>query len=212
MQLTVDNLNIQAYNVIKMGILERKLPAGTRLVDSRLAEEYGISRTPIRDALMRLTEEGLVEKAGKGYFVFMPSASDIREIFELRLMMDLYCSNYIVNKLLPENPQLREKIEKLYFGQQSLAENTFVAEDERFHGGLVALLGNNRLSNFYAGVCNQMRAFRSITAKNTDRVKQANECHEKIYQAIVNGDAVAAEEAIRKHTRLSMEDALRDFE
>ena len=83
----MDNLNKKAYDAIKMDIVERRLIAGTRLVDSKLAEQYGISRTPIRDALMRLTEEGLVENTGKGYYVYMPSADDIRELFELRQAM-----------------------------------------------------------------------------------------------------------------------------
>ena len=213
MHLTVDNLNKKAYDAIKMDIVERRLIAGTRLVDSKLAEQYGISRTPIRDALMRLTEEGLVENTGKGYYVYMPSADDIRELFELRLMMDLYSARVIIEQRLLLNPDNRRRIDlSCDCPDGKISENSFVAADECFHGEMMALTGNVRLMNFYNSIRNQMRAFRNVTARSTERMNQAKSDHMLIYQAIVLGDLSAAEEAIRKHTRQSMADALRDFE
>ena len=209
MQLTVYNLNKQAYDAIKLDLLERRLPAGTRLVDSKLAEQYGISRTPIRDALMKLAEEGLVDNANKGYFVFMPSADDIREIFEVRLMMDLYTARTIIEDILPQKPEIQKIIDDAYHVDSSAS--TFVKGDETFHDTLVSITGNSRLINFYSSISNQMRAFRSVTAKSHERMNQANNYHGKIYQAIIARDLVAAEVAIRVHTQLSMEDALRDF-
>ena len=213
MYLTVDNLNKKAYDAIKMDILERRVSAGTRLVDSKLAEKYGISRTPIRDALMRLTEEGLVENTGKGYYVYMPSADDIRELFELRLMMDLYSARVIIEQRLLLNPDNRRRIDlSCDCPDGKIQDNSFVAADERFHGEMMALTGNSRLMNYYNSIRNQMRAFRSVTARSEERMNQAKNDHMLIYQAIVLGDLAAAEEAIRKHTRQSMADALRDFE
>lgn len=209
MQLMVENLNKKAYDAIKLDILERRLPAGTRLVDSKLAEQYGISRTPIRDALMKLAEEGLVAKATKGYSVFMPSADDIRELFELRLMIDLYTAKTIIEDILPKKPDAQNIIDEVY--SRNPSEDTFVKGDEEFHDTLVAITGNTRLINFYSSIRNQMRAFRSVTARNYERMNQANNYHGKIYQAIRSRDLVAAEVAIRVHTQLSMEDALRDF-
>ena len=209
----MDNLNKKAYDAIKMDILERRVSAGTRLVDSKLAEKYGISRTPIRDALMRLTEEGLVENTGKGYYVYMPSADDIRELFELRLMMDLYSARVIVEQRLLLNPDNRRRIDlSCDCPDGKIQDNSFVAADERFHGEMRALTGNSRLINYYNSIRNQMRAFRSVTARSEERMNQAKNDHMLIYQAIVLGDLAAAEEAIRKHTRQSMADALRDFE
>ena len=209
----MDNLNKKAYDAIKMDIVERRLIAGTRLVDSKLAEKYGISRTPIRDALMRLTEEGLVENTGKGYYVYMPSADDIRELFELRLMMDLYSARVIIEQRLLLNPDNRRRIDlSCDCPDGKIQDNSFVAADERFHGEMMALTGNSRLINYYNSIRNQMRAFRSVTARSEERMNQAKNDHMLIYQAIVLGDLAAAEEAIHKHTRQSMADALRDFE
>ena len=68
MKLSIENLNTKAYEEIKSLIISKKLEPGARLVDSQLAEQYGISRTPIRDAIRKLTEDGLVVKSKtKGY-------------------------------------------------------------------------------------------------------------------------------------------------
>ena len=162
---------------------------------------------------MRLTEEGLVQNTGKGYYVYMPSADDIRELFELRLMMDLYSARVIIEQRLLLNPDNRRRIDlSCDCPDGKISENSFVAADERFHGEMMALTGNVRLLNFFNSIRNQMRAFRKVTARSTERMNQAKSDHMLIYQAIVLGDLSAAEEAILKHTRQSMADALRDFE
>ena len=89
MILKIDTLNQQAYDILKEKILNKELLPGTRLVDSQLAEDFGISRTPLRDAIRKLAEEGFVVSSPtkKGYYVYQPSAKDINEIFELRQIL-----------------------------------------------------------------------------------------------------------------------------
>lgn len=216
MKLTVDNLNKQAYDALKASILEKKFPAGMRLVDSKLAEEFGISRTPIRDALMKLSEEGLVFSNGRGFRVYSPTPEDIREIFELRLMFDLYAAKKVIEEILPTDPEAEKRFDSAYLSEahmDDLDEDVdFVKSDEDFHACIVSLLGNERMSDSYSDIRNQMRAFRSITAHSSDRRRKAHQYHERIYLAIKQRDVSAAEEAIRRHTALSMEDALHDIE
>lgn len=216
MKLTVDNLNKQAYDALKQSLLEKKYPAGMRLVDSKLAEDFGISRTPIRDALMKLSEEGLVYSNGRGFRVYSPTADDIREIFELRLMFDLYAARKVITEILPKNAEAEKRIDSAYLSEVNVGiqENDadFIKSDEDFHACIVALLGNERLSNSYSDIRNQMRAFRSITAHSCERRCKAHQYHERIYQALKHRNVQAAEEAIRLHTSLSMEDALHDIE
>lgn len=216
MKLSVDNLNKQAYDVLKQSLLEKKYPAGMRLVDSKLAEDFGISRTPIRDALMKLSEEGLVFSNGRGFRVYSPTAKDIRELFELRLMFDLYAARKVIEEILPGDAEAEKRIDIAYRNEENIglevAEDDFVKSDEDFHACIIALLGNDRLSDSYSDIRNQMRAFRSITAHSTERRRKAHQYHERIYQGLKHRDVQAVEEAIRVHTSLSMEDALRDIE
>lgn len=212
MRLTVDNLNKQAYDELKRGILSKELPAGMRLVDSKLAEQYGISRTPIRDALMKLSEEGLVYSNGRGFSVYQPTANDIREVFELRLLLDLFAVRKLIAEILPRDPDAEARIDETREREFSNGESTFIKNDEDFHDCIIALVGNARLAEFYADLRDQTRAFRSITSRDAERRKKAHTYHDRIYRAIKARDIEAAEEAIERHVMLSMEDALRDFE
>ena len=77
-KLVVNNLTQQAYDLLRTKIITKEILPGTRLVDSTLAQQYGISRTPMRDAIRKLAEEGLVTPSStKGYFVYKPTLKDI---------------------------------------------------------------------------------------------------------------------------------------
>ncbi|HHV59005.1 MAG TPA: GntR family transcriptional regulator [Clostridiaceae bacterium] len=215
MKLTVNNLNVQAYNALKSKILNKELPPGTRLIDTQLAKEYGISRTPLRDAIRKLTEEGLIvnDKTRKGYFVFQPSEKDIEELFELRLMMDLAAVTKLIREVLPNNPSAIEQlIHSFEFTSNSKdSEKGFIQRDEDFHDTIIRLTGNFRLMSYYSDISNQMRIFRKFTSSDTERMNQANSLHEQILTGLKNLDLDMATDAVKKHTKLSKQDALRDF-
>lgn len=116
MFLKVDMLNQQAYDILKEKIIKKELLPGTRLVDSQLAEDFGISRTPLRDAIRKLAEEGFVvnHPMKKGYYVYQPSAKDINEIFEMRLILDLAAATKLIREILPREPQRLRILEEVY--------------------------------------------------------------------------------------------------
>lgn len=211
-KLTSEALNEKAYDALKDSILSKEFPEGMRLVDTKLGEQYGVSRTPIRDALMKLSEEGLVSKEGKGYSVCKPTKKDICDIFELRLMIDIYAARKVITEILPNDPQAEQRLNAAYLsGVEGNKDEHFVQNDEEFHGCIVALTGNSRLIDFYAILRNQMRAFRGVTSLQPNRITKACNYHERIYKAIVARDADKAADAITLHTTLSMQDALADF-
>ena len=99
MALEKTNLSEQAYRLLTERILNGKYPAGTRLTEEALAAEFGISRTPLREALRRLTTEGLLEALPKrGLRVTSPTEAEIAELFECRSMIEppaLACSGVL---------------------------------------------------------------------------------------------------------------------
>ena len=114
-KLVVNNLTQQAYDLLRTKIITKEILPGTRLVDSTLAQQYGISRTPMRDAIRKLAEEGLVTPSStKGYFVYKPTLKDIEEIFEIREMIDISVTTKVITKILPQNPAALEKITQSY--------------------------------------------------------------------------------------------------
>lgn len=212
MKLMTSNLNEQAYMALKEGIVNKELPPGTRLVDSQLAEQYGISRTPIRDAIRKLVEEGLVVSNGtRGYSVFCPSERDISEIFELRLIMDLAAAKKVIEEVLPKNPDAILEIQKSFEAEEKAATATFVQGDEGFHETIIRLANNNRMLAFYIDLGAQTRAFRRNTSNDPRRIEIARESHQRIFDGIRAMDLDETEKAIRYHVSMSKADALSDF-
>ena len=83
----------RAYRELRQAILERRLPADRKVTEVGLAEELGISRTPIREAIKRLLLEGLLERRkGQGLWCVVPDADEVREIFDLRLRLESYAA------------------------------------------------------------------------------------------------------------------------
>ncbi len=87
-QIVQANLKEQIHDVLKTSIITGKYLPGTRLVIDALAEEYNVSRTPIRDVLHSLISKGLITQQGKGYIVFKPSRDEVMDISSLRLELE----------------------------------------------------------------------------------------------------------------------------
>lgn len=213
MVLKVDNLNQQAYEILRRKIISKEILPGTRLVDSQLAEEFGISRTPLRDAIRKLTEEGMVMNVPgkKGYFVYKPSAQDINEIFEVRLFLDLAAATKLITEVFPEHPEALEKLRDFYLCEQENDVESFIKRDEDFHDIIIQLCDNSRLSAIYADLRVQTRAFRSVTSRNSKRIDKARNFHEKIYRGFMEMDLDGTLSAIRHHVEYSREDAVADY-
>lgn len=213
MILKVDLLNQQAYSILKEKILNKELLPGTRLVDSQLAEDFGISRTPLRDAIRKLVEEGLVvsNPAKKGFYVYQPSAKDIDEVFELRQILDILAATKVIQEVLPEHPEALELLRKAYIENMVTEPDAFVQHDEDFHDAVARLCGNARMLAIYTDLRHQTRAFRSVTSRDEQRIKKAKNYHEKIFKGIEARDLEATISAIRKHIEFSRADALKDY-
>lgn len=213
MILKVDNLNQQAYDILRAKIVAKEILPGTRLVDSQLAAEFGISRTPLRDAIRKLAEEGLVMNVPqkKGYYVYQPSAADINEIFEVRLFLDLAAATKLIQEVLPNHPEAFETLKEFYITEQESDSTSFIKRDEDFHDIIIQLCNNSRLSAIYADLRVQTRAFRSVTSRDTTRISKARNFHEKIYRGFLDLDLEATLSAIRKHVEYSRADAVADY-
>ncbi|MGI5985982.1 MAG: GntR family transcriptional regulator [Clostridiales bacterium] len=213
-KLQVDSLTDQAYDILKQKIISKQFPPGMRLVDSQLAKEYGISRTPLRDAIRKLHEDGLVTNySGRGYCVFQPTEDDINEIFEIRRMIDVAAATKLINEILPNDKEAYATIESFYNEFSADVEREgFIKADEDFHDKMVLMMGNARIYNFYVEIRNQTRTFRRRTSSDKERMARAYNHHEKICRGLLDLDLNAATEALTDHIELSRRNALEDLE
>lgn len=215
--LTTEKLNDKAYAAIREKIITHELKPGTRLIDSQLAEKYGISRTPVRDAIRKLAEEGLVVPSGrKGYAVFKPTRQDIIEIYELRLILDHAVIRKLITQVLPSNYAYYMKV--LGAIETELRSNAegdaahFPLYDEQFHDSLIRLVNNSRITSIYDDNRAQCKGFRRKTALDDQRRAKANQMHFRLLEAIKNLDLEQALAAAEAHIDMSRKDAIADLE
>jgi DNA-binding GntR family transcriptional regulator len=194
-------------DAIRSAILSGRLRPGESLVERRLAEMLGVSKTPVREALIGLSSVGLVlVNPNRGVTVRALGVGDLRQVYEVRLLLEPWAVG---------RSALRRSAEALAVGQAALAEaRTMLSADDR--AGLS--LANRRLHRaLYASCGNDLVTARlddlqDLTALGTvsllwERWPTWNEEfgeHEEILAAVGAGDAAAAEQLVRRHIRRSL--------
>ncbi len=112
----------RVYTHIKEAVLDRRYEGGTLLTEGDLADAVGVSRTPVREALLRLEVEGLIKLyPKKGALVLAVSAQEIKDVVETRLLVE----EFAARRAVPATPQLVARLEQLLEEQRQLAEATW---------------------------------------------------------------------------------------
>jgi len=207
------NLNSLAYAEIKGRIISREFLPGQRLVDSQLCETFGISRTPIRDAMRMLTEDGLlVNNSARGFYVFRPTNKDIDEIFEISEMIEITSAKKIIHILSQREYQSMES--KLAILEEKANNTASIDEDEEFKRYLIELSDNQRLYDVYLKNLTQRQLLANIIffdcPESQDfkaRKERSRMVHNKIIFAIRHRDEPLVREAIAEHTHIGILDA-----
>lgn len=189
--------------LLRVRILSGELEAGQRLNEVQLSKEYGISRSPIREALQALAGEGLVRfVAGRGAFVGGLTVQEARDLGGVREALETHAVGMVVDRLDPGAlAMLRASVDVLDGG--------YLDEDDAadFHSTILRLTGNSRLENHAASVTAHLRLARSRSATREGRVAAASAEHRTILAAIESGDRTAAVEAMRVHIRRATDNA-----
>ncbi|MGN0707319.1 MAG: GntR family transcriptional regulator [Faecalibacterium sp.] len=199
------SLKLQAYQYLKNKILTCEYRPNEFLNEQRLCAEMGsISRTPMRDALGRLEQEGLITiLPKKGLMVSSITEEDVRSMFEMRLLVEPYALREY-GSAIP-----REQLE--VFHQQMLAPDEmedFCKADDDFHALLMSTLPNKYLRMSYDRITGLNTRFRIMTGKvsmiNQD---QANAEHLRILNAALRQDWDASADALQEHLELARDKA-----
>ena len=192
----------RAYTEIRRRILENDLSAGTQVLEQELAEMLEMSRTPVREAMIRLAEEGMVEvRPRHGMRVLPISADDMREIYDVLTALESMAAERLAARgVSPE--QLRALRQAVVDMDAALAADdlrTWAAADERFHLLLVEYCDNERLRALVSGYWDQSHRVRLVTLGLRPKPVDSNKDHAAVVDAIARGDAVAARRLHRQH-------------
>ncbi len=191
----------RVYDHIKRGVLDRSYEGGTLLTEGHLAEAVGVSRTPVREALLRLEVEGLIKLyPKKGALVLAVSAQEIADVVETRLLVE----EFAVRKAIPASPRLITRLEELLAEQQQRAVAGDLAEvavtDRCFHAEIVRNAGNKILSRLYDQMRDrQLRMGVAVMEAHPDRIALNIAEHAEMLDALRAGDAEAAAACVRRH-------------
>lgn len=204
-----------AYRRLRGQILDNTLPPGFRALEQELASRLGISRTPVREALIRLQKEGLVEVIPRhGMRVLPVSAADMKDICEVLSALESAAAE-IAARRSPGEAELAPLLEASRDMAKALKADDLEAwaeADERFHRGLIELSGNRLLIEVVLNLWDRVhRARRSTLWLRAEPVTSTRD-HALLLERLRAGDAKGAFEAIRAHRERTSRELLEILE
>lgn len=191
----------KAYKYIKSSILNRSFQEGEFLTEGALAQELGISRTPVREALLKLQAEDFVTLLPKkGIFIRGASLREIREVMEARLMIELFAAEHTMETRTDITRTLRDLLREQTKAIDAGNVEEFIQIDHQFHYTIVNSSGNSLLKKFYDSLRDrQIRMGIRAMAYSRERMKRVLEEHEMITVALEQNDSDRLKQCIRTH-------------
>jgi len=205
-------LQKEAYQHIKDRILDGSMEYNCIYSESRLALELGISRTPVRDAVHRLFQEGLVDiMPNKGFVLHKMTQQDVIEIYDVRSAIEGYCSRKAASDIQSDEAQklihtLKDSLKK----QREIFESTqdidlFAEEDQHFHYLLVSYSGNEAFIEIFSQYMYKIKKLACYSLSKDNRMEHTLLEHEKIVKEICSGNMQGAYDAILYHMRAPLD-------
>ena len=188
-------------DAVRRGILQ----PGERLMEIQLAEDLGVSRTPVREAIRKLEMEGyVIMMPRRGTYVADLSIRDINEVFEIRTSLESLASGLAAERI---NEEELEKLQRLLVEIGAYIKSgdmeSIVRTDTEFHDLLYQASRNTRLVGIISNLREQLTRFRTTSMSFPGRHKATLEEHRKIVEAIAQGDEKAARKAAEHHMEKS---------
>ncbi len=192
----------RAYGAIKQRLMGNHYPPNLQILEQDLAGQLEMSRTPVREALIRLEREGLVEIIPRrGMRVVPLSPEDMREIYEIMICLEARAAERLAERhpteseIAPMIEAHRDMVESLERGDL----DSWAAADDRFHRNLIELAGNRRLTQIAFATADQIHRARMVTLRIRPLPRKSNDDHMAVIDAILAGDAKRAYETHANH-------------
>lgn len=202
-------VNKGSYEKIKELILNMELKPGEFISEAILAKRLSVSRTPVREALKKLEQEGLIVTEGKRKRIFILTLKDLKEIFELKRIIETEVVYWAIERGKEEDfKRLKCAVEELERLAKSKPKNsyeikewfaTWFKKDKEFHNIIFDMADNKRARQIIENLNSQWHRLRIGIDAIEGRIEKALEEHKKIAQAILEKDVEKAKEAMVEH-------------
>jgi DNA-binding GntR family transcriptional regulator len=209
MQGGIETTSLQAQVITRVRhmIIHGELQPGASVSETSLAEDLGVSRTPIREALKQLQTEGLLEiRPRVGTFVVVPSRRDLTELFQMKEILEGAAARLMAERgRVPELDLLEANVQQSRVAVSEGDTESYVKLVHQFHELIVTGADNSKLQSHYRLLMNQLvydRLVRTSLAQ-PGRILEPEAEHDHILKLISAKDAYSAERATREHVRAS---------
>ena len=202
------------YETLREAIKSGSLTPGERLMEIQLAEELGVSRTPVREAIRKLElERFVVMLPRRGTYVANLSLKDINEVFEIRSALDGLAAGLAAERITEEELEQMERLLVEIADHIEQRDNQkIVAADEAFHDILYRASRNERLVGIIYNLREQFTRFRSISINYPGRLQNTLEEHRQVVEAIAQRNPEAAQQKAREHIENAEQTLLLEME
>jgi DNA-binding GntR family transcriptional regulator len=224
--MSSDPLREHAYKHIHGKLLAGEMPAGHVLSEHSLAREIGISRTPVREAIRRLEQEGILEQVPRyGTIVRRPERRDLEELYQLREALEPYAVAQVAGRLSTEDlrmlGRLCDEIQVIAAAVEKAPRSVvdaalmrrLLSADLGFHMVLLRASGNRRLMKIIADSRMLTRIFGTPRQEHDLAIiEETHRFHSQILEAVKKGDGASAQRLMAEHIRASMSEALDHYD
>jgi GntR family transcriptional regulator of gluconate operon len=190
---------------LRRAIILGELPAGLHLEEPALAEKFGVSRIPIREALGRLAHEGLIRlEPRRGAFVTGATEDDIYDLYELRSLLEAHAVRRAAARIGQEDlRRLQGFVDQMRVALRHRRPQDIAVADMHFHQQVVVSAGSRRLVSVWEQIAGLVGAMLSIADAYLANMTEPVESHQRIIDALARQDQDEAERLIRAHLELA---------
>lgn len=194
-------LSQKVYRALKTEIIKGSLKPGTKLSEGKIAEQMGVSRTPVREALKELAAEGFVKmNPNQAVAVSNASVKDVQEVLQIRGVLEGLAARLATKTINEEEIKELEKYQKRmeqYTNKDDVL--AFSEMDAEFHELILNICGNNRLIQIRKNLSDQAHRYRIRSLSVPGRLKYSLKEHQEIVEALKRKDAEQADRLSQKH-------------
>jgi DNA-binding GntR family transcriptional regulator len=195
----------QVYAALKAELHDFRWVPGDRFSEAEIGQRLGVSRTPVREALFRLRNEGLLGvEAKSGWFVMPIDFVRLDQLYDLRIVLELASVDRLVARR--EDPPALDALKEVWLvpAAERLADPRAVGElDEAFHATLVAATGNAEIARVHQDVTERIRIVRRLDFTRPDRIDATYAEHAKVLRAVMQRKADPARLMLKSHIEQS---------
>lgn len=192
---------------LETDILTGEAPTGGRLDEQAIARRFGVSRTPVREALHLLASAGLVDLIpNRGAFVRRISITELVQMFEVMAEIEAVAGRFAARRATPSGlAAIEQALEGCRIAAERGEPNAYYAQNSRFHEAIYDASGNAFLAKEARRLHQRLTAYRRLQLRVPRRLGQSLSEHRAIFAAISEGDEAAAATALRDHVTIQGE-------